>query len=145
LWGGWPFFERFWSSLVRRSPNMFTLIGLGTGAAYLYSAAGTVFPRAFPASFRDSHGGVAGFFGEGAGVLSPVLVWPKARTARAPQDRERDSRTARVSPANRAPALSGDRERCPARTSAARRFAACAARRASARRRQNPRGRERVG
>src|SRR5256885_16196332 len=43
LWGGWPFFERFWSSLVNRSPNMFTLIGLGTGAAYLDSLSATFF------------------------------------------------------------------------------------------------------
>ena len=74
LWGGWPFFERFWSSLVRRSPNMFTLIGLGTGAAYLYSVAGTVFPRAFPASFRDSHGGVAVYFEAAAVIVTLVLL-----------------------------------------------------------------------
>src|ERR1700674_1511495 len=53
LWGGWPFFQRFWASLVNRSPNMFTLIGLGTGAAYLDSVIATVFPQIFPASFRD--------------------------------------------------------------------------------------------
>src|SRR4029077_3393153 len=52
LWGGWPFFERFWSSLVHRSPNMFTLIGLGTGAAYLDSVLATFFPQIFPAYFR---------------------------------------------------------------------------------------------
>ena len=48
LWGGWPFFERFWNSLVNRSPNMFTLIGMGTGAAYFYSVAATLFPQLFP-------------------------------------------------------------------------------------------------
>ncbi len=48
LWGGWPFFERFWASLVHRSPNMFTLIGLGTGAAYLDSVVATLFPADFP-------------------------------------------------------------------------------------------------
>ena len=52
LWCGWPFFQRFWASLVNRSPNMFTLIGLGTGAAYLYSVAATLLPQFFPASFR---------------------------------------------------------------------------------------------
>src|SRR5260370_40512896 len=52
LWGGWPFFVRFLSSLLNRSPNMFTLIGLGTGAAYLDSVVATFFPRIFPASFR---------------------------------------------------------------------------------------------
>src|SRR5689334_17754612 len=51
LWGGWPFFERFWASLVNRSPNMFTLIGLGTGAAFLDSVVATVFPQVFPGSF----------------------------------------------------------------------------------------------
>jgi P-type Cu+ transporter len=74
LWGGWPFFERFWNSLVRRSPNMFTLIGLGTGAAYLYSVAGTLLPRAFPASFRDEHGGVPLYFEAAAVIVTLVLL-----------------------------------------------------------------------
>jgi len=52
LWGGWPFFERFWASLVNRSPNMFTLIGLGTGAAYLESVAATIFPAWFRNRFK---------------------------------------------------------------------------------------------
>jgi len=56
LWGGWPFFQRFWMSLVHRSPNMFTLIGLGTGAAYLDSLTATLFPQVFPASFRAADG-----------------------------------------------------------------------------------------
>ena len=73
LWGGWPFFERFWASLVNRSPNMFTLIGLGTGAAYLYSAAATIFPQFFPASFRDMHGGVAVYF-EAAAVITALVL-----------------------------------------------------------------------
>ena len=74
LWGGWPFFERFWSSLVERSPNMFTLIGLGTSAAYLYSVAATLFPEAFPASFRDMHGGVSVYFEAAAVIVTLVLV-----------------------------------------------------------------------
>ncbi|HEY6767673.1 MAG TPA: heavy metal-binding domain-containing protein, partial [Candidatus Sulfotelmatobacter sp.] len=53
LWGGFSFFERFWRSLVNRSPNMFTLIGLGTGVAYLYSLAATMVPRLFPESMRS--------------------------------------------------------------------------------------------
>jgi Cu+-exporting ATPase len=73
LWGGWPFFQRFWSSLVQRSPNMFTLIGLGTGAAYLYSVAATLFPQWFPASFRDMHGGVAVYF-EAAAVITTLVL-----------------------------------------------------------------------
>jgi Cu+-exporting ATPase len=56
LWGGWPFFVRGAASLVSRHLNMFTLIALGTGAAWLYSAARPS-PDAFPDSFRDAHGG----------------------------------------------------------------------------------------
>jgi P-type Cu+ transporter len=74
LWCGGPFFQRFWASLVNRSPNMFTLIGLGTGAAYLYSVAATLFPQFFPASFRDMHGGVAVYFEAGAVIITLVLL-----------------------------------------------------------------------
>src|SRR5207248_9329437 len=56
LWGGWPFFQRGWSSVVNRSTNMFTLIALGTGAAYAYSVAATLAPGIFPASFREMDG-----------------------------------------------------------------------------------------
>src|SRR6202521_1291145 len=48
LWCGWPFFQRFWTSLVNRSPNMFTLIGMGTGVAYGYSVVATLLPQIFP-------------------------------------------------------------------------------------------------
>jgi P-type Cu+ transporter len=74
IWGGWPFFERFWASLVNRSPNMFTLIGLGTGAAYLYSLAGTLFPQLFPESSRGIHGEVAVYFEAAAVITTLVLV-----------------------------------------------------------------------
>jgi len=74
LWGGWPFFERFWASLVNRSPNMFTLIGLGTGAAYLYSLAATLFPQFFPDSFRGTHGEVSVYFEAAAVITTLVLV-----------------------------------------------------------------------
>ena len=74
LWCGWPFFQRFWASLVNRSPNMFTLIGLGTGAAYLYSVAATLFPQFFPASFRDVHGAVAVYFEAAAVIITLVLL-----------------------------------------------------------------------
>ena len=73
LWCGWPFFQRFWNSLLNRSPNMFTLIGLGTGAAYFYSVAATLFPQFFPASFRDMHGGVAVYF-EAAAVITTLVL-----------------------------------------------------------------------
>jgi P-type Cu+ transporter len=54
LWGGWPFFERGWASIVHRSLNMFTLIAIGSGAAYLYSVAAVVAPGLFPSTFRDA-------------------------------------------------------------------------------------------
>ncbi len=73
LWCGWPFFQRFWASLVNRSPNMFTLIGLGTSAAYLYSLAATLFPQFFPASFRDMHGAVSVYF-EAAAVITTLVL-----------------------------------------------------------------------
>ncbi len=73
LWGGWPFFQRFWASLVNRSPNMFTLIGLGTGAAYLFSLVATLFPQLFPESFRNIHGGVDVYF-EAAAVITTLVL-----------------------------------------------------------------------
>jgi len=84
LWCGWPFFERFWNSLVNRSPNMFTLIGLGTGAAYLYSVAATLFPHLFPASFRDMRGGVAVYF-EAAAVITTLVLLGQVLELRARQ------------------------------------------------------------
>jgi Cu+-exporting ATPase len=71
LWAGAPFFERGWRSLITRHLNMFTLIAMGTGAAYLYSVAATLFPSAFPESFRD-HGVMPVYF-ESAAVIT-VLV-----------------------------------------------------------------------
>jgi Cu+-exporting ATPase len=84
LWGGWPFFQRFWSSLINRSPNMFTLIGLGTGAAYLYSVVATLFPQFFPPSFRDMHGGVAVYF-EAAAVITTLVLLGQVLELRARQ------------------------------------------------------------
>jgi Cu+-exporting ATPase len=73
LWGGWPFFVRMWQSFVNRSPNMFTLIGIGTGTAYLYSTTATFFPQLFPASFRSGHGGVDLYF-EAAAVITTLVL-----------------------------------------------------------------------
>ena len=58
LWGGWPFFQRAWASVIHRSPNMFTLIAIGSGAAYLYSAVAVIAPGVFPDAFRDMSGGL---------------------------------------------------------------------------------------
>jgi Cu+-exporting ATPase len=84
LWCGGPFFERFWASLVNRSPNMFTLIGLGTGATYLDSLAATAFPRIFPASFRDMHGVVPVYF-EAAAVITTLVLLGQVLELRARQ------------------------------------------------------------
>ncbi|MCB1793123.1 MAG: copper-translocating P-type ATPase [Candidatus Competibacteraceae bacterium] len=74
LWGGWPFFERGWQSLINRSLNMFTLIGLGVGVAYVYSIIAVLFPDIFPASFRDAHGEVAVYFEAAAVIVTLVLL-----------------------------------------------------------------------
>jgi len=71
LWCGWPFYQRMWASFVNASPNMFTLIGIGTGAAFLYSAVATVAPGLFPEGFR-THGGVETYFD--TAVVITVLV-----------------------------------------------------------------------
>jgi P-type Cu+ transporter len=84
LWGGWPFFKRFWSSLVNRSPNMFTLIGLGTGAAYFDSLAATFFPRIFPASFRGVDGAAPVYF-EAAAVITTLVLLGQVLELRARQ------------------------------------------------------------
>lgn len=83
LWGGWPFFERFWASLKHRSPNMFTLIGLGTGAAYLESVVATIFPQAFPESVR-MHGEVPVYF-EAAAVITTLVLLGQVLELRARQ------------------------------------------------------------
>ena len=73
LWAGWPFFHRGWQSVVNRSPNMWTLIGLGTGAAFVYSVAATVAPQVFPASFM-AMGRVAVYFEAAAVIISLTLL-----------------------------------------------------------------------
>src|SRR6266581_2367889 len=84
LWGGLPFFGRFWSSLVNRSPNMFTLIGLGTGAAYLDSLVATFFPQIFPASFRGMDGAAPVYF-EAAAVITTLVLLGQVLELRARQ------------------------------------------------------------
>ncbi len=73
LWAGAPFFQRGWQSLVHRSPNMWTLIGLGTGAAFVYSVVATLAPGVFPASFQ-SMGGVNVYFEAAAVIISLTLL-----------------------------------------------------------------------
>ena len=74
LWCGLPFFQRFWSSLVNRSPNMFTLIGLGTGVAYAYSVVATVAPSVFPESLRKMGGYPDVYFEAAAAITTLVLL-----------------------------------------------------------------------
>ena len=74
LWCGWMFFERAWVSVMQRSPNMFTLIALGVGAAYLYSTAATFVPEIFPAGFRDAAGIVDAYFESAAAITVLVLL-----------------------------------------------------------------------
>src|SRR5438309_8777140 len=73
LWGGWPFFTRGWASFVNRSLNMFTLIAVGTGTAYVYSVIATLVPGLFPASFRTHNGAVAVYF-EAAAVITTLVL-----------------------------------------------------------------------
>src|SRR5439155_11446761 len=74
LWGGWPFFERAWASVVHRSLNMFTLIAMGTGTAYFYSLIAAIFPAIFPDAFRGHGGEVAVYFEPAAVITTLVLL-----------------------------------------------------------------------
>ncbi|MCF2522123.1 heavy metal translocating P-type ATPase [Bradyrhizobium sp. G127] len=73
LWAGWPFFERGWRSVVTRNLNMFTLIAMGTGVAYVYSVVATLVPQVFPDAFRDMHGAVSVYF-EAAAVITVLVL-----------------------------------------------------------------------
>jgi Cu+-exporting ATPase len=73
LWAGWPFFQRGFESVVNRSPNMWTLIGLGTSAAFIYSVVATIAPQLFPASFI-SMGRVSVYFEAAAVIISLTLL-----------------------------------------------------------------------
>jgi len=73
LWAGWPFFQRGWQSVLSRHLNMFTLISIGAGSAYLYSIAAVVAPQLFPASFRDTSGQLGLYF-EAASVITVLVL-----------------------------------------------------------------------
>jgi Cu+-exporting ATPase len=74
LWGGWPFFERAWTSVVNRHLNMFTLIGLGVAVAFVYSMIATVAPNIFPPTFRDAIGHVGVYYEAAAAIVALVLL-----------------------------------------------------------------------
>src|ERR1035437_1564624 len=82
LWGGKPFFDRGWASIMRRNLNMFTLVALGTGAAYLYSLVAAAAPRIFPDSFRDAHGGLPLYF-ESAAMITVLVLFVQVLEVRA--------------------------------------------------------------
>ena len=102
-------FQRAWASVVHRSLNMFSLIALGTGSAYLYSLFATFTPGMFPAGFHGMGGTVAVYF-EAAAVITVLCCWPGAGTARPRADRRRDPRLAEIGSQNGAP-LEGRRRR----------------------------------
>jgi Cu+-exporting ATPase len=87
LWAGWPIFKRCWASFLRLSPNMWTLIGIGVGAAYLYSVVATLAPGIFPAAFRGPEGQVDVYF-EAAAVITALVLLGQVLEIRA---RERTS------------------------------------------------------
>ncbi|HEY6865325.1 MAG TPA: heavy metal translocating P-type ATPase [Burkholderiales bacterium] len=74
LWGGWPFFVKFWRSLAHRSPNMYTLIGLGVALAYLFSVAAVFAPGLFPQEFQEESGQVGAYFEAAAVIVTLVLL-----------------------------------------------------------------------
>jgi P-type Cu+ transporter len=74
LWGGWPFFQRGWTSIINRSTNMFTLIAMGTGVAYSFSVVATLFPRIFPPSFRSMGDRPDVYFEAAAAIVTLVLL-----------------------------------------------------------------------
>ena len=74
LWGGWPFFQRGWASIINRSTNMFTLIAMGTSVAYLYSVVATLFPQIFPPSFRSMGDRPDVYFEAAAAIVTLVLL-----------------------------------------------------------------------
>lgn len=92
LWGGWSFFQRGWASIVNRSLNMFTLIAIGVGTAFVYSLAATFFPHIFPQSFRG-HGGEVGVYFDAAAVITTLVLLGQVLELRA---RSKTSRAIRA-------------------------------------------------
>lgn len=74
LWGGWPFFQRAWASVKNISPNMFTLIAIGTGAAYMLSVGALLAPGVFPIAMRDAHSGIVPGYFEAAAVITTLVL-----------------------------------------------------------------------
>ena len=83
LWGGWPFFEKFWLSLKHKSPNMYTLIGLGVGVAYVFSVLAVLAPQLFPPEFRMHGGEEVGAYFEAAAVIVTLVMLGEVMQLRA--------------------------------------------------------------
>ena len=131
LWGGWPFFERAWQSIVNRSLNMFTLIGLGVAVAYVFSVIAVIAPQLFPPSFRG-HGGAVPVYFEAAAVITTRVVGPGVEL-RAAVRLETRSSAARSGAENCAARRCGrPRTRCAVGRGACWRSTSSAARRESA-------------
>ena len=94
FWGGWPFFQRAWASIKNVSPNMFTLIAMGTGAAYLLSVAALLIPDLFPAAMRDAHTGLVHTYFESAAVITTLVLLGQVLELKARSQTSRDQRTA---------------------------------------------------
>ena len=122
LWGGWPFFERMWLSFRTGHLNMFTLIGIGTGIAWLYSVVAVLLPGLFPDSFRGHDGEVAALLRVGGGDRHPRPAGPGARAAGAPADERRHQGAPRPRPEDRPAPRRGRRRgrRAPRRRPAGR-------------------------
>jgi P-type Cu+ transporter len=110
LWGGWPFFRKFWMSLGNRSPNMYTLIGLGVGLAYLYSLVAVLAPGIFPHEFRE-HGGRVGTYFEAAAVIVALVMLGEVMQLRAMGQTSQAIRQLLALAPNTALRIEGDRER----------------------------------
>jgi P-type Cu+ transporter len=136
LWAGFPFFERGWRSLLTRNLNMFTLISLGTGTAWIYSVIATVFPQILPSAFRDEAGAATTYF-EAAAVIIVLVLVGQVLELRGPRSNEwRYSRPARSCSENGAPGrLRRLRPRRRIRPDPNGRSPACASRRKGADRR----------
>ena len=136
LWAGWPFFVRGWQSLVTRNLNMFTLIAMGTGVAWVYSVVATLAPGIFPAAFRGHGRRGRGLLRGGGGHHRPRASRPGARAAGAREHERRHPRAARPGAQDGAAHPAGrERGGGPARQRAGRRPPAGAPRREGAGRR----------
>ena len=130
LWAGWPIFKRCWASFLKMSPNMWTLIGIGVGAAYLYSVVATLAPGIFPAAFRGHDGPGRRLFRGRGGDRRPGPARPGAGAPGARAHQRRDQGAARPRAEDRAPGARRRRRRGGAARGGPGRATGCACARA---------------